>query len=76
VASLAKRTADQLGRIESHKFVVRNSTVIAGTRIPTAAIRRFSEADYSIDQILKEYPRLTRQDVEAALLHENESPNA
>ncbi len=44
--------------------------VLAGTRIPTGAIRRFAEAGYTVNQILREYPSLTREDVAAALAHE------
>lgn len=67
---LKERNAGQRGQIERHRYVARNSWVVAGTRIPTAAIRRFSEAGYSADQILQEYPSLTKEDVEAALKHE------
>src|SRR6267142_3832163 len=70
VRKLKKRDDSQLGHIERHKHVVRNSTVVAGTRIPTAAIRRFKEAGYSIRQIVKQYPTLTVEDVQAALVHE------
>jgi len=70
VRELKKRDDSQLGHIERHKHVVRNSTVVAGTRIPTAAIRRFKEAGYSIQQIVKQYPTLTVKDVQAALVHE------
>lgn len=70
VQELRRRHASQYGKVEKHKFVVRNSPVIAGTRIPTAAIRRFHEAGYSTDQILKEYPSLTPEDVQAALSYE------
>jgi uncharacterized protein (DUF433 family) len=70
VRDLRKRKTDQLGHIERHKFVVRNASVIAGTRIPTAAIRRFREAGYSVDQIIRQYPTLTKEDVEAAIAHE------
>ena len=48
----------------------RNSSVIAGTRIPTAAIRRFREAGYSREQILKQYPTLSIEDVDGALAYE------
>jgi uncharacterized protein (DUF433 family) len=70
VRDLRERTDSQHGQIEKHKFVVRNATVIAGTRIPTAAIRRFRDAGYSMDDILKQYPTLTREDVDAAIAHE------
>lgn len=67
---LQKRTRDQIGKVERHKYVARNASVVSGTRIPTAAIRRFHEAGYSVDQIRAEYPSLTREDIEAALSYE------
>jgi uncharacterized protein (DUF433 family) len=70
VRDLRERKSSQRGHIEQHKFVVRNAPVIAGTRIPTAAIRRFREAGYSVDEILRQYPSLTREDVDAAIAHE------
>lgn len=70
VSKLRKRTDSQRGQIEQHKHVVRNTPVVAGTRIPTAAIRRFHEAGYSVQQIIREYPTLTAEDVAAALAHE------
>jgi DNA-binding transcriptional MerR regulator len=64
VRDLQRRTADQYGH------VIRNAPVVAGTRIPTAAIRRFHEAGYSVEQIIREYPSLAPKDVEAALEYE------
>jgi uncharacterized protein (DUF433 family) len=70
VADLQKRDASQVGQVEKHKHVARNSSVIAGTRIPTAAIRRFREAGYTKEQILRQYPTLSMEDVEGALAYE------
>jgi DNA-binding transcriptional MerR regulator len=70
VINLRARRADQIGRVERSRFVSHNAWVLAGTRIPTGAIRRFKEAGYSVAQIIKEYPDLTASDVEAALAHE------
>ena len=70
VEELHERSPEQRGHIEQHKHVVRNAPVIAGTRIPTAAIRRFHEAGYSAAQILKQYPTLTPEDVQGALKFE------
>jgi uncharacterized protein (DUF433 family) len=67
---LKTRTAAQRGKVEQHKHVVRNAPVIAGTRIPTAAIRRFREAGYSVEQIRHQYPTLSRADIEAAISYE------
>lgn len=70
IKELRKRDSSQVGHVERHRYVARNSSVIAGTRIPTATIRRFKEAGYTVDQILRQYPTLTPEDVQAALAHE------
>jgi len=67
VCDIQKRASDQYGKIERHKHVGRNSPVIAGTRIPVAAIRRYHAAGYSNEHILREYPSLTASDIETAL---------
>jgi uncharacterized protein (DUF433 family) len=71
-AKLKERTTEKIGKIERHRLVMHNAPVIAGTRIPTGAIKRFKDAGYSIDGILREYPSLTRADVEAALKFEGD----
>ncbi len=72
VRQMSVRAQDQKGKVEQHKFVARNATVIAGTRIPTAAIRRFRDAGYTIQQIIKEYPSLSTSDIKAALKFERD----
>jgi uncharacterized protein (DUF433 family) len=67
---LKQRTGDHFGRIERHRYVMHNAWVIAGTRITTKAVWRFREAGYSPEGIIREYPPLTKQDIEAALQHE------
>jgi len=67
---LKQRTKDQFGRIERNRYVVHNAWAIAGTRIPTKAIWHFHQAGYSPERIIHEYPLLTKQDIEAAVEHE------
>ncbi len=67
---LKHRTSDQIGIIERNRYVVHRAWVVAGTRIPTKAISNFKQAGYSVDQILREYPILTKPDIEKALEHE------
>ena len=69
VRNLRYRDETKIGTIEKHRRVAQNSWVIGGTRIPVRAIKEFSQAGYSIDQILKEYPTITREDIAAALAH-------
>jgi DNA-binding transcriptional MerR regulator len=70
VADLAKRPNSAIGQIKKNRYINHNTAVIAGTRIPTSAIKRFKDAGYSVEEIIREYPDLTPRDVEAALAHE------
>jgi len=69
---LKRRKPEQLGKISKKRFVARNAPTLEGTRIPVATIKRYSEAGYSIQQILDEYPSLTAADVQAALAYKEE----
>lgn len=60
---LRRRKNDQLGVIERHKFVAHNAQVLAGTRIPVSAVESFIKAGFSDDDIVSEYPTLTKLDV-------------
>jgi DNA-binding transcriptional MerR regulator len=76
VEKIQKRDPTKVGSVERSRFISRNAWVIGGTRIPTAAIRRFKEAGYTTEQIIAEYPGLTPRDIRAALRHERESSAA
>jgi len=67
---LRNRSAEDLGRVVRHRYLVHNAPVLAGTRIPTTAVWTFHQAGYTPEQILREYPRLTPQDVAAAIAYE------
>jgi uncharacterized protein (DUF433 family) len=64
---LRERDKDTVGQVERHRFVVHNEAVVAGTRIPLSTLRSFADAGYSVEEILREYPSLAREDVETAL---------
>lgn len=64
---LQERGAEQIGRIVRNRYVVHNAWTLAGTRVPTQAIWNFHQAGYDTAAILKEYPRLTAADVDAAI---------
>jgi DNA-binding transcriptional MerR regulator len=70
VAKMRKRGDDQVGSVSQIRSVNHNAWVVAGTRIPTAAIRRMNEDGMSVREIMAEYPDLKRKDVVAALAHE------
>jgi DNA-binding transcriptional MerR regulator len=71
VEKMYRRDPNKVGRVERSRHVNRNHWVVGGTRIPTATIRRFREAGYTMAQIIAEYPDLKMRDIKAALLHED-----
>ena len=64
---IAPRDELKVGSVERSRYVAHNAYVIAGTRIPVNAIKRFTEAGYTVDQILQEYPDITEEDVRTAI---------
>lgn len=66
---LSDRGPEQIGRLSKRRGVLQSSRVVAGTRISIGAIQRFSEAGYTVADILEEYPQLTEADIVAALQH-------
>ncbi len=65
-----RRTERQIGKIDRNRFIMRNASVVAGTRIPTSAIFDLYKSGLSFAQIVAEYPRLTERDVKAAIQFE------
>jgi uncharacterized protein (DUF433 family) len=75
-ARLRERQKKQIGQVSRNRYVVHNAWVLAGTRIPTTAIWNYHQAGYSAADIIKEYPRLTRLDVRAAIAFEKRRQSA
>jgi uncharacterized protein (DUF433 family) len=73
---MQKRTEDEIGHISQHRYISHNAPVLSGTRIRTSAIWSFHRAGYSTNEILKEYPRLTQADIEAAIDFESRQRQA
>ena len=53
--------------IESNPDILGGKPIIKGTRIPVALIYELIGLNYSIDQILKEYPHIDRKIILALL---------
>ena len=58
-----------LERIEIHPDVCNGRPVVRGTRIAVKTVLEFLAAGDSVDDILEEYPTLTREDVQACLAY-------
>jgi DNA-binding transcriptional MerR regulator len=67
---LRRRRPNQIGKIDRNRYILHNASVVAGTRISTAAVWNFHTAGYDEDAIIREYPRLKRDDIKAAIVHE------
>jgi len=61
--------ANMVHRIEVNPQVMLGKPVIRGTRIPVEMILRKLGQNLSVEEVLADYPRLTREDVQAALLY-------
>lgn len=61
----AKRASSSVGRIERRRGALGSQPVLAGTRIPVDAVRRYLEAGWSPAEVVEEFPLLTTEDVEA-----------
>ena len=72
VEDLNRRDESMIGKVTRSRNICHNSWVIAGTRIPVVAIKRFAEQGYSISQIREEYPTLTEADIRSAIQHEGD----
>lgn len=70
VKRLQRRGPEQIGKIVRNRYLAHNEPVLAGTRIPTAAIWDFHDAGFGVEDIQREYPTLTRRDIQAAIRYE------
>jgi uncharacterized protein (DUF433 family) len=73
VAKLRTREPEDIGRVSRSRFIMGGQPVIAGTRITTAMISGLVQDGFTVEQILKEYPRLTPEDIQAAVRAERET---
>lgn len=71
IRAMRDRRTGTVGKIERKRGVAQNQPVIAGTRVPVRSIQSFSKAGYSIDDIHKQYPSLTKEDIIAAVNYRN-----
>ena len=60
---------DLLDRIEINSRVMGGKPVIRGTRITVEAILRRLAEGLSVEEILKDYPYLSIEDIKAALIY-------
>ena len=56
-------------RIELNPRICNGRPIIRGTRIPVAVILEQVAEGCSWEQLLEDYPELTRQDIQAALIY-------
>jgi uncharacterized protein (DUF433 family) len=66
ITRAVERPVASVGQIVKRRGVMGNKPIFAGTRIPVATVKRYLDAGYDAEQIIKEYPSLTPADIEAA----------
>jgi uncharacterized protein (DUF433 family) len=67
IKQLPIRTPEQIGKITRDRWIMSGAPILEGTRIPTETVMWFYRRGYPFEQILEEFPRLTRKDVMAAI---------
>lgn len=70
IDALNKRDESVIGKFDRNRGVAHNQVVIAGTRIPVRSVKAFHDAGYAVDAIQREYPTLTKADIEAAIKYD------
>jgi uncharacterized protein (DUF433 family) len=73
VRKLAERRPEEIGQVIRNRRIMSGAPIIAGTRIPTETIAWFHDNGYESDWILENFPRLTPEDIRAALEFEKAS---
>lgn len=63
-------------RIETRSEVLAGEPVVAGTQIPVELVVELLARDWSTDEILEQYPALSREDVQACLHYASEMPQS
>jgi uncharacterized protein (DUF433 family) len=58
-----------LDRIEVNPQIMMGKPVIKGTRLPVEMILKKLAHKISVEEILRDYPRLTEEDIKAAALY-------
>ncbi len=58
-----------LNRVETNPQVMLGKPVIKGTRITVETILKKLSQNISFDEILSDYPRLRREDIQAAIAY-------
>jgi uncharacterized protein (DUF433 family) len=74
--ALGKRGDTQIGKFEKHRNIAHNTLVISGTRVPVKSVLAFIQNGFSIERVLQEYPRLTKDDVLAVIRNADSSKAA
>lgn len=69
IAKMKGRDPESIGKIDKSKSIARNSKVFKGTRVPINTVRSFLTEGYSYDDIIREFPSLTLEDIKAAEAH-------
>lgn len=70
LADLSRRRPNQIGQITRQRLVAHRQPVIAGTRIPVSLIAALLRAGYTPEDVRREYPTLTEEDIAAVIKEE------
>ena len=69
IRRMNKRAPEEIGKLESRRYLHSSDKVFAGTRIPVSAVISFMRVGRDDDDILRQYPDLEPGDLEEARRH-------
>lgn len=72
VERMRRRGPDAVGQITRRRNVMHNAYVLAGTRILTESVWHLYQDGYDREQIKRQYPTLTNEDIDAAIAFEQD----
>lgn len=55
--------------ITRNPAILGGKPIVRGTRIPVSLINNWLDAGVAVEQILEDYPNLTREDIDAAVAY-------
>lgn len=67
IAELARRTPENIGKIEQRRGVMGGQPVVKGTRVPVSTVVSLAAAGWDTEQIVRAYPLLVPEDVVGVL---------
>jgi hypothetical protein len=68
-----RRDPSTIAKTSRHRHIMQNAWVVVGTRVPTKSVWDMRQEGFTDADILRQFPMITSEDIEAAVAHEKRS---